>query len=49
MPDYHRILITGAAGSLGGHLRAGLDAISPTACAWSTCRTWARPRRTRRS
>ena len=24
MPDYHRILITGAAGSLGGHLRAGL-------------------------
>ena len=24
MPDYHRILITGAAGSLGGHLRRGL-------------------------
>jgi uronate dehydrogenase len=24
MPDYRRILITGAAGSLGGHLRAGL-------------------------
>jgi uronate dehydrogenase len=24
MPDYHRILITGAAGSLGSHLRAGL-------------------------
>jgi uronate dehydrogenase len=24
MPDYHRILITGAAGSLGGHLRTGL-------------------------
>jgi uronate dehydrogenase len=24
MPDYHRILITGAAGSLGTHLRAGL-------------------------
>jgi uronate dehydrogenase len=24
MPDYHRILITGAAGSLGGHLRQGL-------------------------
>ena len=24
MPDYHRILITGAAGNLGGHLRHGL-------------------------
>lgn len=24
MPDYHRILITGAAGSLGSHLRTGL-------------------------
>jgi uronate dehydrogenase len=24
MPEYHRILITGAAGSLGSHLRAGL-------------------------
>ena len=24
MPDYHRILITGAAGSLGSHLRGGL-------------------------
>ena len=38
MPDYHRILITGAAGSLGGHLRPA-SRTSPTACAWSTSAT----------
>jgi uronate dehydrogenase len=29
MPDYSRILITGAAGSLGSHLRAGLTHLAP--------------------
>ena len=48
MPDYRRILITGAAGSLGSHLRAGLAPLADR-CASSTSRRWARPRRTRRS
>jgi len=30
MPDYDRILITGAAGSLGSHLRRGLTHLAPT-------------------
>jgi uronate dehydrogenase len=30
MPDYHRILITGAAGSLGSHLRTGLAPLAET-------------------
>ena len=30
MPDYRRILITGAAGSLGSHLRAGLGHLAQT-------------------
>lgn len=30
MPDYRRILITGAAGSLGAHLRAGLGHLAET-------------------
>lgn len=29
MPEYHRILITGAAGSLGSHLRRGLTHLAP--------------------
>ena len=49
MPDYRRILITGAAGSLGSHLRPGLAPLAEPPAARRRAGRSARPRRTRSS